>query len=237
MLRTQGTLGRSGPRYARTALLIATLSIWGCSSLPASDRALSAEYQRFLSWWGGDYDNLKQIRAQEAGARPVAERNTPLRLFIRKVDLPAFGPDAYYAEWQDARDASKVTRQRIYAFEIDRQTRALRLNLHIWPIDRPDFLARTRGAYLDPRRLAGVSPADMAGLRGCDVFFAKDIRGFSGAMRKGSCAFPAPDGTPIYSWSQMSRSARQFRYLDGWFNVDGTVYRRLSFDWDEFDKR
>ncbi len=197
----------------------------------------AADLARFLSWWSGDYDNLAQVRAQESAGMPVEERNRPTLLSIRKVDLPAFGPEAYYAEWRDATEPSTITRQRIYAFEIDPVEGRLRLNLHIWPLGDADFRERTAGAYLEPSKLDGVTPADMTGLAGCDVFFRDTGERFAGAMEKGACAFQAPDGTPVYSWSQMTLSPTQFSYLDGWFHRDGKLFRRFTTEWYVFDKR
>lgn len=195
------------------------------------------DFQRFVALWAGDYDNLSQAKAQAAIGLPEKERNPATLLFIRKVDLPNFGPEVFYAEWQDARMPGKVTRQRIYGFEVDAVEKKLRLNLHIWPADKPDFVTQTSGAYLDPAKLSGVTPADMAGLKGCDVFFESDGDGFSGAMKRGACAFPAPNGTPIYSWSQMKITATQFSYLDGWFNLDCAPFQRFTKEWFVFEKK
>jgi YVTN family beta-propeller protein len=195
------------------------------------------DFARFLSWWSGDYDNLAQVRAQESAGMPVEARNRPTLLHIRKVDLPAFGPEVYYAEWRAATEPGTITRQRIYAFEIDPAAGRLRLNLHIWPLGDADFRERTAGAYLEPSKLDGVTPADMTGLTGCDVFFRDTGELFAGAMEKGGCAFEAPDGTPVYSWSQMTLSPTQFGYLDGWFHRDGRLFRRFTKEWYVFDKR
>jgi len=208
-------------------------------ALVVSNAALAQtpeDFTRFLSWWSGDYDNLAQTKAQQAAGAPEKGRNAATLLFIRKVDAPAFGPEAFYAEWRDAQNPNKVTRQRIYAFEIDTVRKKLRLNLHIWPADKPDFVARTAGAHLDATKLSGVTPVDMAGLKGCDVFFDAAPDQFTGAMDKGACAFPAPGGTPIYSWSQMKLTAGQFSYLDGWFNLDGSPFLRFTDEWFVFDR-
>lgn len=196
-----------------------------------------ADLGRFVSWWAGDYDNWAQVKAQTSAGVPEKERNQPTLLFIRKVDLPAFGDAVFYAEWQNANDPSKIIRQRLYAFLLDRAQSKIRLNLHIWPNDKPEFVARTIGAHLDPTKLKGVTLADMAQLSGCDVFFDLDGQEFTGAMIKRACAFPAPNGNPIYSWSQMKLSATQFKYLDGWFNLDDTVFQRMSSEWYVFDKK
>lgn len=125
----------------------------------------SPDFAKFLAWWPGDYSNLAQVAVQSD--TPPSERNLSTLLFIRRVDLRAFGHDVYYAEWQAADDTTKIVRQRIYAFT-PLPSGGATLALHIFP-DKPDLVARTGGAYRDPRRLHGITPADMAGLQGCDV--------------------------------------------------------------------
>ncbi|MDX2225425.1 MAG: CpcT/CpeT family chromophore lyase [Rhodospirillaceae bacterium] len=216
---------------------VAAAMIVSCSADAAVSADATPDFARFVALWPGEYDNLSQVQAQAAAGVPEKERNPAMKLFIREVDLPAFGPLAYYAEWRAADGSDKVVRQRIYALQSDAARGALRLNLHIWPADNPAFVARTTGAHRDPARLAGVTPADMAGLAGCDVFFTADGDGFAGAMDRGACAFPAPDGTPIYSWSQMRIDAAAFAYLDGWFHPDGRPYMAFTKDWFRFDRR
>jgi hypothetical protein len=222
-------------------LALAALTLAGCAThAPAGQPPLA----QFVALWAGDYDNFEQVQEQARRGVPAAERNTATQLHIRRVELPAFGQHVFYAEWRD-RDDAAILRQRIYAFELDAPRRALRLNLHIWPNDRPAFVAQTAGAYLDPARLAGVTPAAMAPLTGCDVYFARaaraerpDRREFAGAMDPSRCWIPLPEGDRrVYSWSQMRRDKQTFRYLDGWFNADGSVYRKLSGDWYVFVRR
>lgn len=142
-----------------------------------------------------------------------------------------------YAEWQALDDPDKVLRQRFYSFEVDAARGGVRLNLHIFP-PAPDFVARTRGAHLDPSKVAGLTPADMVPLPGCDVYFTWTGTQFEGAMDKGACAFKVP-GTDvdIYSWSQMRRAQDTFAYLDGWFYPSGEIYQRMSNDWYVFERR
>ena len=191
-------------------------------------------WERFLSWWPGDYDNLEQV--EQIAAQGIESVIGPTALYIRRVELPAFGEDVYYAEWHNPDDPTQIIRQRFYAFENEGST--LRLNLHIFPPDA-DFSARTAGAYLDPSKLEGLTPEDMFPLPGCDVFFEWQNDEFAGTMKKQSCNFLAP-GTevPIYSWSQMRLRDDAFQYLDGWFHrEDDSVYRQLSDRWVAFKKR
>jgi hypothetical protein len=191
---------------------------------------LESQFQRFLSWWPGAYDNLAQAEASPESVSPV-------RLYLQPVDLPAFGPEVVYGEWQDANDPSKIVRQRFYGFEIDYARQALRLNLHIFP-PAPDFVEKTKGAHETPAKVADITPADMVPLPGCDVYFTWQGDHFAGTMDKGACAFQAPGTTDdIYSWSQMRLTESTFEYLDGWFNPDGSVYQVLADDWSVFVRK
>ncbi len=196
-------------------------------------QSLEERFTDFASWWPGTYDNAQQVDASNAAdGAPMATR-----LHIRAVDLPAFGEHVVYAEWQALDDPDRVLRQRFYSFELDRERGAARLNLHIFP-PAPEFVARTRGAHLDPAKVADLTPADMVPLPGCDVYFTWTGTQFEGAMDKGACAFKVP-GTDvdIYSWSQMRRSDNEFAYLDGWFYPNGEIYQRMSNDWYVFERR
>ena len=204
--------------------LIPSLIITFLSSNAALAQSLESQFATLLSWWPGSYDNGQQRTDGEPGAP------APTRLYIREIDLPAFGDHVVYAEWQTLDDPVRVLRQRFYGFEIDRERQALRLNLHIFP-PNPDFVARTRGAHENPAKVSDLTPDDMVPLPGCDVYFTWTGDHFAGAMDRGACAFPAPGSdVNIYSWSQMRLTEATFDYLDGWFHLDGSYYRRMSND-------
>ena len=250
-------------RRARPTL-IATLALAagaGCSAVPAHNPARTsspvqaeapapefagvsaADFERFVAGWAGHYDNLRQREAQLATGVPEAERNPSLELHIVPIDLPAFGPRAFYAEWVAPGTSTTPVRQRIYAFERDATTGTVTLRLHIFPNDAA-FVARTAGAWRDAARLRGLTPADMAPLRGCDLRFravggAIPGEAFAGEMEKRSCCFPSFESPSreIYSWSQMTKTDWVYSYQDGWFNLDDSVYRRFATHWFVFEKR
>ncbi len=214
----------------RLGLSLMFTAFWTTSVFSQS---LESQFKTFLSWWPGSFENTQGIESVVTSA----EGFVPMRLFIREVEMPAFGQHVVYAEWQDARDPDRVIRQRFYGLEIDEQRQALRLNLHIFPPD-PEFVAATRGAHLDPAKVAHLMPGDMVPLPGCDVYFTWTGDHFEGAMDRGACAFPAPGTeTDIYSWSQMRLNETSFDYLDGWFHLDGSEYLPLQNDWYVFTRR
>ncbi len=105
-------------------------------------------------------------------------------------------------------------------------------------------VARTACARRNPARLRNLTPAGMAPLPGCDVGFRAaggSFAGeaFAGEMEKGRCRFPSLEDPfrEIYSWSQTTKTDRVFSYKDGWFNLDGSVYRGWAPEWYVFEKR
>jgi len=226
----------SGPLARR---LFAGLLLVSASAGAASPGTV---FEQFVAAWPGHYDNAAQQAAQAAAGMPEAQRNPRLELQVVRVDLPAFGPHAFYVEWFAPGAEAAPARQRIYAFEHDRARGDILLRLHIFPTDAA-FVARTAGAWREPARLSGLTPADMAPLPGCDVRFriasAAPDGALQGQMQEGRCRFPALDDPTreIYSWSQMTKSPGVFSYKDGWFNLDGTVYRIWTTDWFVFEKR
>jgi hypothetical protein len=237
------------PRWLAGLVLALPVLVGAPCAVAATDAAApvvatpDAVLERFAAGWPGVYDNAAQHAAQLAAGVPEAQRNARLELRIVPVDLPAFGPHAVYAEWFAPGAETAPVRQRIYAFERDTDGRLV-LRLHIFPTNAA-FVARTVGAWRDPARLRGLTPADMAPLRGCDVTFGATAiaspqgEAFTGQMQKGRCRFPAFEEPTreIYSWSQMKKTARVFSYKDGWFNLDGSDYRPWAPAWFVFEKR
>lgn len=217
----------------RTPAAVASMS-----PAAAAPDAADAEFARFVAAWPGRFDNAAQHRAQVAAGVPEAQRNLLQELRIVRVDLPAFGPHAFYAEWFAPGAEDKPLRQRIYALERDAASGRHVLRLHIWPQDAA-FVARTAGAWREPAKLAGVTPRDMAPLPGCDVYFRAVGAGFEGEMEKGTCRFPAMNdpAREIYSWSRMKIVEGRFSYKDGWYDLDGSPYMTWAPEWYEFERR
>ncbi len=77
----------------------------GCATMFTADAQHAnivqekSDFERSLSYWPGEYENRVQVAQQIATDHPEKDRNNPLRVFISKVDLPAFGEHVYYVEW------------------------------------------------------------------------------------------------------------------------------------------
>lgn len=184
--------GGAGPAQVIALAVFAPLACMpanvASAQASAPEGSSGAVFERFVASWAGHYDNRRQHAAQLASGLPEAQRNPSLELRIVRIDAPAFGPRAFYAEW--------------------------------------------------------FAPADMAPLSGCDVGFraaggAFAGEAFAGEMEKGRCRFPSFEepSREIYSWSQMTKTDRVVSYKDGWFNVDGSLYRSWAPEWYVFEKR
>ncbi len=230
-----------------TAVLISSLlvGLMGCQTAD-SDRPIAAnqdaivdnrdarDLRKFLSYWPGEYENSKQVAQQSASNRPSKDRNDHLRIFIRRVDVPSFGNDVYYVEWQNP-DNRKLVRQRIYAFEKNDDEYILRL--HIFPTDKA-FRAKTGGAYLEPWKLNDLKPENMVQLSGCDIYLKRDGDAFVGGMKRGDCIinYTEEDQDRFYSWTRMRITPTSFQYLDGWFHTDHRPAEEKDRAWYVFEK-
>lgn len=147
-------------------------------------RTLEDQLDLFLAWFPGRYDSALQALTDERDGVPEAERNYRRHSIFRRVDLPAFGEVAFYAEQYRDGDPDKVYRQRIYSFTLDRERQAIRLRVHV-----PNEVRPLRGAYRDPTLLAGLTPEAMTVWDGCDLWWRWEDDQFRGTLDPGACRF------------------------------------------------
>jgi hypothetical protein len=145
-------------------------------------QVLDQDMALFLSWFEGRFDNDRQVFFDRDLLTPEEARNGRLHSIFRKVDLPAFGQNVFYVEQYTDNDPAKIGRQRIYVFTPDYDEGAVRLTIHVPP--NPAALA---GAWRDPSKLAGLTPAQMTVYPGCDVWWKRQANQFHGYMRANAC--------------------------------------------------
>ncbi len=176
-----------------TSAAIATLSsilIAGPSFGAAA--AMSADLERIMSWWNGDYDNAEQIgRLRKQGEAVWAADGSgegghiEVTSHYRTVSLPAFGDNVIYVEETKHGDPSAMFRQRIYTLSIDESIAAIRVKL--WNFkDKEKYV----GAFRDADRLSTLTPEEMSPLPdNCDLIVERQGDKFYMPMRNRLCAF------------------------------------------------
>ncbi len=161
-------------------ILVAT----GSAFAEPDERTLDTDFEQFLAWFPGRYDNALQVSTQNARALADDDRNYRRHSIFRRVELPTFGPVVFYAEQYRDGDPANIYRQRIYVLSKDHDRGAIRLRVHI-----PDDAAALAGAYRDPALLAHLSPAATTVWDGCDVFWQYRDDRFEGSLDPGTCQF------------------------------------------------
>jgi hypothetical protein len=159
------------------------LSAAGPAQSQASNRGvLEQDFQLFLGWFEGRFDNDRQVFFERDLNVSEDARHERIHSIFRRVDLPAFGANVFYVEQYLEGDPARIYRQRLYVMSLDDAAQAIRLTIHI-PTN-PDPL---RGAHLDPARLVGLTPDQTTTYPGCDVLWRRQENQFVGAVPGGSC--------------------------------------------------
>jgi CpeT/CpcT family (DUF1001) len=167
--------------------LFCTLFLLVGLSGPAQSQAtargvLEQDFQLYLRWFEGRFDNDRQVFFERDLGVPEDNRHERIHSIFRRVDLPAFGPHVFYVEQYLEGDPARIYRQRLYVMSIDEAENAIRLTIHIPTNPEP-----LRGAHLDVSKLGGLTPAQTTTYPGCDVLWRRQENQFVGAVPGGSC--------------------------------------------------
>jgi len=97
---------------------IATIVALQLSSGVHADQnaVLDRDFQTFLEWFPGVYDNQEQVYFEEQLGVPEDERHERIHHTFAPVNLPAFGDHVFYVQQYLDDDPTKIYRQRIYVF-------------------------------------------------------------------------------------------------------------------------
>ena len=164
-----------------------TLPIHAQTTPPAPITArnvLDKDMTEMLAWFPGRYDNDQQVYFDGELNTPVANRNGRIHSIFAPVALPAFGPNVFYVEQYSDGDPTKIYRQRIYRFSPDYAENAIKLEIFA---PSPEQALAMKGAYGDPGKLAGLTPANMTLYPGCEVFWRRQENQFVGYMKPSAC--------------------------------------------------
>ena len=163
-------------------------------------------------WFEGEFNNEEQIwfhrRSGTAGAAP-----TQIHMINKRVESNTLGEHVFYVEEYADNDPDNVIRQRWVTFTSDVTKGAIRMRQGFFK--SPE---RYRGAYLDDKKLAGISPDDIFFVDGCDVFIRRVADQYQGAMEAKSCVFGDGDERR-YSVHNITLSTSKFWRDDATYRV------------------
>lgn len=171
---------------AKTSKLVLLALLAGNWSANAAtgDEVLARDFQTFLEWFPGVYDNQEQVYFEVTLGVPEDERHERIHHVFSRVDLPGFGENVFYVQQHLDDDPAKIYRQRIYVFSVDSNEGAIRLAIHT-----PNDVESLVDAHIMQDKLDELSPADATHREGCDVFWKRRANQFEGYMKEGDCSF------------------------------------------------
>lgn len=127
-----------------------------------------------------------EVLGSEVG-RPT-EGTLVMHTFVRGIEAPAFGDNIVYLEQRYGGPEGSITRQRIFAFNEDRQ------GVVTTAYDFPDGAKYARSDAV-PQRLAALTPDDMYSFpEGCRIRWSKENNTYVGAVKRTDCRIESRGG-------------------------------------------
>ena len=143
---------------------------------------LEDDLKLFTSWFEGRFDNFAQYYDDRDSK--VEDPHQNIHSIFKQVELPQIGKNVFFVQQYSDGDETKVYRQRLYNFTINKQEKALQLTIYTF-----DDEMKYRNSYLDATKLNGLTMANLATTAGCEVYWKlNDTRDkFAGYMKKDAC--------------------------------------------------
>ena len=151
-------------------------------SMVSAKGKLEDDLKLFTSWFEGRFDNFAQYYDDKENK--VEDPHQNIHSIFKKVDLPQIGKNVFFVQQYADADESKVYRQRLYNFTINKQEKALQLTIYTF-----DDEMKYRNSHTDATKLNGLIMANLATTAGCEVYWKlNDTRDkFAGYMKKDAC--------------------------------------------------
>jgi hypothetical protein len=153
--------------------LVLAGNLAGCAS---SDAAHERELLEVFARLPGDYDNLAQVRADQAAA--VTPAHAALRLKIAALSAPMVSEYVVFVRETAADDARRIVAQSIWTFSLAKD-QVVQGNYQ--------FTEPERWRSGDPAVFRALLPRDLRLLPGCELRWNKSGSDFNATGSAGSC--------------------------------------------------
>lgn len=199
------------------AVLPLALLVAGIGAHAADTSTLTvASVADLASLFEGEFTTLPDRPATAAQSDPV------LYNLAKRVQVPALGQDAVYAEQHRNAPDGPLLWQRLYKFALDTDQGVIVMT----PYDFANG-QQLAGAYSDPTPLAKLEPAALKQQPdGCIVLWRHDGSGFAGTLKPGSCK-DAPDRSMTQTAPAITVSKTQYTEQPLGGASTPTVFRRI----------
>ncbi len=144
-------------------LLIITLILLSFLTISAKNK-LEDDMKIFNTWFEGRFDNFAQHYNDKENK--VEHSHEQIHSIFKKVDLPVIGKHTFFVQQYLDGDETKVYRQRLYNFTVNKKEKALQLTIYNFDDEK-----KYRDSHLDPSKLSGLAMTNLTTIRGCEVYW------------------------------------------------------------------
>ncbi len=207
-------------RLARILIRTTLLAIFTIPvSVIADTGTLTAQqnFDRFLSWFAGEYDNNEQVWQQEVDQVPENERHEHIHHIFLPVKAPAIGAHTHFIRQYINGNYEEVYRQRLYNFKLDEDTGKIRLQIFKFNDE-----AKYRDTDQHPSTIQSITLDEVSNVPGCDVFWSFRDGRYVGEMVDKACFFYSKrSGENIYVTDTLYLSDSEITIHDEGFDEAG----------------
>lgn len=151
-----------------------------------STDALQVDFDRFMAWFPGEYDNHEQAWQDQIDLKEgtIDQVHEHIHHIFHRVDAPAVGEDIFFVKQYMDADPSKVYRQRLYRFSKNREEQAIELEIFVFNDEEAYADGHLRDAIF-----ASLTLEELRATPGCSVYWRFNGESFDGTMKPGACSF------------------------------------------------
>lgn len=166
---------------------------------PMAVGVLERDLPALVAMFEGEWDNAEQVGFSEELGFPDGAPPTRRHVTIRRVEAPGLGPLVLKLDEYRDNDPADVGRQRFYAFAVDAERRAIRMDSFTPPGER----------LAADANLSDLTPASMRRNPGCETLWRRSADQFVGWIEDGACSVRTPAGTTLAIGAEIVLSTAQ----------------------------
>lgn len=182
---------------------------------------IASDYDLFLEWLPGEYDNFQQTVSDKNGG--IIPPHFRLYAVIAKVNYPYLDGDMFYLQQYADNDPNKIIVQHLLETFYVKEENTIVMKKYSFPIG-----AAFRDIHLNPAKLNSVLPSNLKATENCEVHWIKKENHFLGTLEPTFClSDDGSYGESVKLEKYFYLSENTFKYLVNVYNnLDTLVYGR-----------
>lgn len=183
----------------------------------ADSPKLQQDFERFLQWFPGEYDNNEQVWQQGVDEVAEEDRLEHIHHIFLPVEAPAIGENTFFVRQYMADDYENVYRQRLYNMKQDEETGLVQLQIFSFKDE-----AKYRNTDQDSSIIESITVEEVRNMPGCDVFWSYRGDHYIGEMKEKACFyFSERMGKNIYITDTLTLTDSEIWINDRAFDEEG----------------